>query len=34
MANKLLSDKLDANLGYVYESIVAQILIVKGINLF
>lgn len=32
--NKLLSDKLDVNLGYVYENIVAQILIAKGNNLF
>ena len=32
--NKLLSDKLEANLGYVYENIVAQMLIVKGDNLF
>ena len=32
--NKLLSDKLEANLGYVYENAVAQILISKGYNLF
>lgn len=32
--NKLLSDKLEANLGYIYESIVAQMLIAKGNNLF
>ncbi|MDY4578606.1 MAG: AAA family ATPase [Anaerobutyricum hallii] len=32
--DKLLSDKLDANLGYVYENIVAQILVTKGSNLF
>lgn len=32
--NKLLSDKLEANLGYVYESIVAQMLTAKGNNLF
>lgn len=32
--NKLLSDKLEANLGYVYENIVAQMLIAKGDNLF
>ena len=32
--NKLLSDKLEANLGYVYENAVAQILIAKGNNLF
>ncbi len=32
--NKLLSDKPDANLGYVYENAVAQILIAKGHNLF
>lgn len=31
--NKLLSDKLEANMGYVYESIVAQMLIAKGNNL-
>ena len=32
--DKLLSNKLDANLGYVYENIVAQILVTKGNNLF
>lgn len=32
--NKLLSDKLDTNLGYVYECVVAQMLIAKGNNLF
>ena len=32
--NKLLSDKLDVNLGYVYENVVAQILTAKGYNLF
>ena len=32
--NKLLADKLEANLGYVYESVVAQMLIAKGNNLF
>ncbi len=32
--NKLLSDKLEANLGYVYENIVAQMLVAKGNNLF
>ena len=32
--NKLLSDKLEANLGYVYENVVAQMLIAKGNNLF
>ena len=31
---KLLSDKLSANLGYVYENIVAQILTATGNNLF
>lgn len=31
---KLLSDKLDANLGYVYENVVAQTLKAKGDNLF
>lgn len=31
---KLLSDKLSANLGYVYENIVAQVLTAKGNNLF
>jgi len=32
--NKLLSDKLEANLGYVYENVVAQMLIAKGNQLF
>ena len=32
--NKLLSDKLETNLGYVYENAVAQILVAKGNNLF
>lgn len=32
--NKLLSDKLEANLGYIYENAVAQMLIAKGNNLF
>lgn len=32
--NKLLSDRLDSNLGYVYENMVAQMLIAKGYNLF
>lgn len=32
--NKLLSDKLDVNLGYVYENAVAQMLIAKRNNLF
>lgn len=32
--NKLLSDKLDVNLGHVYENVVAQILTAKGYNLF
>jgi hypothetical protein len=32
--NKLLSDKLDANLGYIYENVVAQMLIAKGNNLY
>lgn len=32
--NKLLSDKLEANLGYVYENAVAQMLTAKGNNLF
>lgn len=32
--NKLLSDKLEANLGYVYENAVSQILTAKGNNLF
>ena len=32
--NKLLSDKLEANLGFVYENVVAQMLVAKGNNLF
>ncbi len=32
--NKLLLDKLDSNLGYVYENAVAQMLVAKGNNLF
>lgn len=32
--SKLLSDKLEANLGYVYENAVAQMLVAKGNNLF
>ena len=32
--NKLLSDKLETNLGYIYENVVAQMLKVKGYNLF
>lgn len=32
--NKLLSDKLEANLGYIYKNAVAQILIARGYNLF
>lgn len=32
--NKLLSDKLDTNLGYIYENVVAQMLMAKGNNLF
>ncbi len=32
--NKLLSDKLEVNLGYVYENVVAQMLVAKGNNLF
>ncbi len=32
--NKLLSDKLDANLGYVYENMAAQMLTARGNNLF
>lgn len=31
---KLLSDKLDANLGYVYENVVAQMLKVSGKDLY
>lgn len=32
--SKLLSNKLEANLGYIYENIVAQMLLAKGNNLF
>lgn len=32
--NKLLLDKLETNRGYVYENVVAQMLIAKGYNLF
>jgi len=32
--NKLLSNKLEANLGYVYENMVAQMLVAKGDKLF
>ena len=32
--NKLLSDKLEANLGYVYENVIAQMLRATGKNLF
>lgn len=32
--NKLLLDKLDVNLGYIYENIIAQMLTAKGNNLF
>lgn len=32
--NKLLSDKLPTNLGYIYENVVAQMLVTKGNNLF
>ena len=32
--NKLLSNKLDTNLGYVYKNVVAQMLLAKGNNLF
>ena len=32
--NKLLSDKLEANLGYVYENLVAQMLRAKGHELY
>ena len=32
--NKLLNDKLNTNLGYVYENVVAQMLTVAGNNLF
>ncbi len=31
---KLLSDKLDANMGYIYENMVAQVLMCKGHRLF
>lgn len=31
---KLLSDKLSANMGYVYENVVSQMLVVKGDRLF
>ena len=32
--DKLLSDKLDTNLGYVYENVVAQMLVARGDRLF
>lgn len=32
--SKLLSDKLDANLGYLYENLVAQMLVVSGRKLY
>lgn len=32
--NKLLSDKLDANLGYLYENVIAQILVSTGRSLY
>lgn len=32
--NKILLNKLEANLGYVYENVVAQMLVAKGYNLF
>lgn len=32
--SKLLSNKLETNLGYIYENVVAQILRTKGNNLF
>lgn len=32
--NKLLNDKLDANMGYVYENLVAQMLVAAGNRLF
>lgn len=32
--NKLLSDKLEVNLGYIFENVVAQMLVAKGNNLF
>lgn len=31
---RIFSDKLEANLGYVYENVVAQMLVAKGNNLF
>lgn len=31
---KLLSDKLEANLGYIYENLVSQMLVASGYNLF
>jgi hypothetical protein len=31
---KILSNKLDTNLGYIYENVVAQMLIASGYNLF
>ncbi len=31
---KLLSDKLEANLGYIYENVVAQMLVAAGNNLY
>ena len=31
---KLLSDKLDANLGYLYENVAAQMIIASGNKLF
>lgn len=31
--DRLLSDKLDTNLGYIYENMIAQILASKGYNL-
>lgn len=32
--DKLLSDKLGVNLGYVYENMVAQILVANGYSLY
>ena len=32
--NKLLSDKLEANLGYIYENLIAQMLTAAGNELF
>lgn len=32
--NKLLFDKLETNLGYIYENVVAQMLVAKGDDLF